>query len=276
MVLDRHWLLGVARRERDALGRTIQYTDPDAWENPGPWQGRPIIEVLYHLAATDIAAAEVWGDEATAELDEYRKSAGEQEATSEGFTAWAVARRQEQSAVQTAREWGRGADLLLDRASATSDEDWRERMLPWFGGELRAGYFLQYRVAQWWLHGQDILQGGDQPLRSEHDPTFAVNDFAVRLIPYALSVAGEDLGDLVVRVELDAVGGGVWSQSTSPGPPPDVDAPADVILEGRGPWFALVASGRVDADVAMYEGVVNLGGLVRAGETILHTLRAYP
>ena len=276
MVLDRHWLLGVARREREALGRTIQYTDPDAWENPSPWHGRPIIEVLYHLAATEIAAAEVWGGETTAEIDEYRKSVGDEDATAEGFTLWAVARRGEQSPVQTAREWGRAADLLLDRATATSADDWGERMLPWFGGELRAGYFLQYRVSQWWLHGQDILEGGGLELRSEHDPTFVVNDFAVRLIPYALSVAGEDLGARVVRVELDTVGGGVWTQPTEPGPPPSDDAPADVIIRGRGLWFALLASGRVDPDVAMYEGLVNVGGDVRAGETILRNLRAYP
>jgi len=274
MVLDRHWLLGVARREREALGRTIQYTDPEAWENVGPWRERPIIEVLYHLAATDIATAEAWGEEAPAELDEYLKA--EEEPSAEGFTQWAISRRDDQSATQTAREWGRAADLLLDRVTATTDEDWRERMFPWFGGELRAGYVLQYRVAQWWLHGQDLLEGGGQDLRREHDPTFVVNDFAVRLIPYALSVAGEDLGDLVVRVDLDGVGGGAWTQPTAPGPAPRDDAPPDVIVRGLGPWFALVASGRVEAEVAMYEGVLNVGGRVSAGETILHSLRSYP
>lgn len=274
MVLDRHWLLGVARREREALGRTIQYTDPDAWENVGPWRERPIIEVLYHLAATDIAAAEAWGEEATAELDEYLKT--EEEPTAEGFTLWAISRRGDQSAIQTAREWGKAADLLLDRATATTDEDWRERMIPWFGGELRAGYVLQYRVAQWWLHGQDILAGGGQDLRREHDPTFVVNDFAVRLIPYTLSVAGEDLGDLVVRVELDGVGGGAWTQSTAPGPTPRDDAPPDVIIRGGGPWFALLASRRVDPDAVLYEGVINIGGRVSVGESIVRTLRAYP
>ncbi|HEX6263295.1 MAG TPA: hypothetical protein VF097_10660 [Actinomycetota bacterium] len=275
MVLDRHWLLGVARREREALGRTIQYTDLGAWENPGPWQGRPIIEILYHLAATEIAAAEVWGGEAPAELDEYRKAAGE-DASPDGFTHWALARRAEQSAVQTAREWGRAADLLLDRATATSDEDWRDRMIPWFEGDLRAGYFLQYRVAQWWLHGQDILDGSAQALRREHDPTFVVNDFAVRLIPYALSLTAEDPGELVVRVDLDGVGGGVWLQSTRPGPPPPEDATPSVIIGGRGPWLALVASGRVDPDVALYEGVLNVGGDLAGGEMILRSLRAYP
>lgn len=276
MVLDRHWLLGVARREREALGRTVQYTDPEAWENAGPWQGRPIIEVLYHLAATEIAAAETWSGEPAAELDEYRKSAGDEEPTAEGFTHWAIARRAEQSAVQTAVEWGRAADLLLDRATASSEEDWRERMLPWFGGDLRAGYFLQYRVAQWWLHGQDILEGGGQDLRREHDPTFVVNDFAVRLIPYALSIGGEEPEERIVRVELDGVGGGVWTQSTRPGTPPPDDARADSIIAGRGPWFALVAAGRVEPDVALYEGVLNVGGEVATGEAILATLRAYP
>jgi hypothetical protein len=49
MVLDREWLLGVARQEREALGRTIQYTRPDAWEHPSPWRGRPLADVLSHL-----------------------------------------------------------------------------------------------------------------------------------------------------------------------------------------------------------------------------------
>ncbi|HEX6208003.1 MAG TPA: hypothetical protein VF058_06535 [Actinomycetota bacterium] len=103
-----------------------------------------------------------------------------------------------------------------------------------------------------------------------------MNDFAVRLIPYALSLAEQDPGELVVRVDLDGVGGGVWLQSTRPGPPPPEDAAPHVIVGGRGPWLALVASGRVDPNVAMYEGVLNVGGDLAAGETILRSLRAYP
>jgi len=275
-MLDRHWLLGVARREREALGRTIQYTDPEAWENPSPNRGLPIADVLSHAAATEIAAAAAVGGEEQTEVEEFRKAVADDDFLLDQFTAWAIARRREQGTVATALEWGRAADLLIQRATAASEEDWKEREIPWFGGELRLGYLMQYRVAQWWLHGQDILEGGGQDLRREHDPTFVVNDFAIRLIPYALSRAGEDLGDLSVRVKLDAVGGGSWTQGTRPGPAPAPDEEPDVMIEGRGPWFALVATGRAEAEVALYEGVLNVGGIVPAAETILRTLRAYP
>lgn len=275
-MLDRHWLLGVARREREALGRTIQYTDPEAWENPSPCRGLPIADVLAHLAATEIAAAAAVGGEEQTEVDEFRKAVSEDDFLLRGFTDRAIARRREQGPVATALEWGRAADLLIGRATASAEEDWSGREIPWFGGDLRLGYFVQYRVAQWWLHGQDLLEGGGQDLRREHDPTFVVNDFAIRLVPYALSQAEEDLGDLTVRVELEAVGGGVWTQGTRPGPPPPPDAPPDVMIQGRGPWFALVATGRADADVALYEGVLNVGGVASAGEAILRAVRAFP
>lgn len=275
-MLDRHWLLGVARREREALGRTIQYTDPEAWENPSLSRGMPIADVLAHLAATEIAAAASVGGEEQAEVDEFRKTLDDEELSVEGFTDWAIARRREQGPVTTALEWGRAAEVLITRVTASPPDDWADRQIPWFGGELRLGYFVQHRVAQWWLHGQDILAGGGQDLRREHDPTFVVNDFGIRLIPYALSQAGEDLGDLTVRVELEAVGGGAWVQGTRPGAPPPDDAEPDVIIDGRGPWFALVATGRADAEVALYEGVLNVGGNASAGETILRTLRAFP
>lgn len=209
-------------------------------------------------------------------MDEFRKAVSEDDFLLRGFTDRAIARRREQGPVATALEWGRAADLLIGRATASAEEDWSGREIPWFGGELRLGYFVQYRVAQWWLHGQDLLEGGGQDLRREHDPTFVVNDFAIRLVPYALSQAEEELGDLTVRVELEAVGGGVWTQGTRPGPPPPPDAPPDVMIQGRGPWFALVATGRADADVALYEGVLNVGGVASAGEAILRALRAFP
>lgn len=276
MVLDREWLLGVARQEREGLGRALQYTPPDAWEAPSPWRGRAVADVLCHLAASETAAAAVYGGEGPAEMEEYRRSLGDDAFTVEGWNDWSVARRAEQSPVSTGLEWGRAADLLLVRASKTTDEEWRERLLPWLGAELRAGYLIQSRVVQWWLHGQDILIGGGSDLRREHPPTYVVNDFAVRLIPYALSLAGEALPGRTVQVELEEVGGGTWLQATEPGLIPDPGGRPDVIIEGRGTWFALVATHRMEPDMALYEGNVNVGGDVAAGEIIVRALRAFP
>lgn len=276
-VLEREWLLGVARAEREAVGRAVQYTPPDAWDAPTPWRGQPVAAVLAHLAASELAAAALYGGEEPSELAEYAKSLEGGPVTPDGFIEWSVARRAGQDVVSTAVEWGRAADLLLARASRTSDEDWRERRIRWVGEEeLRAGYFLQNRVCQWWVHGQDIREGSGQELRREHAPTFVVNDFAVRLIPYALAREGHDLPGMSVLVDLDGVGEGRWTQGLRPGETPPEGRPPDVVIEGRGEWFALLACRRTDADLVLYEGLIGLGGDVAAGETILRTLRAFP
>jgi len=276
-VLDRTWLLGVARREREALGRAIQYTDPGAWGNPSAWRGRAIADVLAHLTATDQAAAAVFGEEPAAEVEEYRQTlADERDFSFTGFRDWSVVRRAEQPVHALAREWGKAADLLISRATEVADEAWHDREVDWFGEPLRAGYLVQHRVCQWWVHGQDIRQGGGQAFRREHDPTWVVNDFAIQLIPYALSLEGHAFPGMSVRVDLEEVGEGKWHKSLDgPQPPPEGKKP-DVTIEGRGSWFALLASNRADADTALYEGVLVYGGNVTAGEAVLRTLRAFP
>ena len=273
-MLERDWLLGVARREREALGRTIQYTDPEAWENPGPWRGRPIADVLCHLAADEIASAALYGSEEASELEEWRKAA--EDPTAEAWIEWSTARRLEQHPVATAIEWGGAADLFIARAAETTLEDWTQKQVPWVAGDLKLGYLVQHRVVQWWLHGQDILEGGGQALRREHDPTFVVNDFAIKLLPYALSLAEIELPGKIAAVELEQVGAGKWVQSLEPGQTPDEGSTPHAVIEGFGPWFALLATGRVSAEQVLYDGTVNVGGEVEVGEAVLRALRAFP
>lgn len=265
----------MARQEREALGRGVQYTRPDAWANESSWHGRPVGDVLAHLAADEIASAALIGDEPPSELDEYRKSAGD-DATVGGWIEGSLARRADHSVQSLATEWGRAADLLLVRASKLSEEEWREKEIPWIAEDLRAGYFLQHRVAQWWLHNGDIEAGSGRPLRREHPPTYVVNDFAIKLIPYALSLEGHAFPGMTVQVELEETGGGLWHQSLEAGAVPVPDTKPDVYIEGRGSWFARLAGHRVDADTVLYEGLVNCGGDVAVGETILRCLRAFP
>jgi len=37
-----------------------------------------------------------------------------------------------------------------------------------------------------------------------------------------------------------------------------------------------VAGGRADADVCLYEGLLNTGGDTELAESVLHTLRSFP
>jgi uncharacterized protein (TIGR03083 family) len=274
-VLDRDWLLGVARAEREALGRTVQYTDPSRWEGESPNDGWRVKDVLAHLAASEVVAGAAVADEPAAELDEYRKGLEDGPVTIDGWNDWTVARRRDEPALGLAREWGRAADVFLTRLSRVSPQEWDERMVRWIVGEMRMGYLVQYRIAAWWGHGEDIREGGGLAPRLEHPPIYCLNDLAIRLIPYGLGLRGERHPDRTIRVELEGVGEGEWTASLSPGESPPAGRP-DAYISGRGHAFASVAAGRADPDVCLYEGILLVGGDVALGEAVLRALRAFP
>ena len=275
-MLERTWLLAAARAEREGLGRTVQYTPPDRWEADSPVPGWRVKDVVAHLAASEIAAAAILGDEPPSELEEYVKSLDDEAFRVDGFNAWAVERRRDDPVVPTALEWGRAADLLITRASKVSEEDWADRQIPWIAGEMKLPYFVQARIAEWWVHGEDILEGGGLPPRLEHPPIYCVNDFAIRLIPYALSLEGKEYREKSVQVELVGVGEGSWHQGLSAGYVPESGKSPDVYIEGRGYAFASLAGGRADPYVCLYEGLINYGGDQEIAEAILTTLRSFP
>jgi uncharacterized protein (TIGR03083 family) len=219
MTLDRTWLLSVLSAERVALGRTIQYTPAEAWEQDSPnvgWRNRDIVA---HLASTETAAAAVLGGEAPSELEEFLK-ANDGDLSVDAFNRFAVERRADLPFRQVVREWGGAVDLLLNRASTVTDQEWTTRKVPWMAGPIGVSYFLQSRVMEWWFHGEDLRAGGANPPRLEHPPIFCVNDLAIRTIPYALSLAGLSFPGRSIKVELEAVGGGAWHRGLAPGEVP--------------------------------------------------------
>ena len=274
MSLSQDELLSIARHERDALGRTVQYTPPDHWDAETRLEGWSIKDVLGHLAASDVAAAALVGGEEAAELEEFRKSLEGETLTREGWNRWSVERRREDGPVFVGLEWGRAADLLMTRAAAAGDEEWNERQIAWTAGDIRLKYLVQSRVAEWWVHGEDIREGGRLPPRREHWPVFATCDLAIRLLPYWLARAERSFGDASVRFELDGVGAGVWHQSTSTGDVP-ADKEPDAYIEASGYSLASVASGRADADWLLYEGLVTTGGDPELAEAVLQAIRSY-
>jgi uncharacterized protein (TIGR03083 family) len=275
MPLSRDQLLTTARHERDALGRTVQYMPLDRWTEPSPRADRRVKDVLAHLAASDVAAAALVGGEEATEIEEFRKTLDGESLTADAWHAWAVEKRRDASPVSIAMEWGRAADLFLARAGKASDDDWHQREIPWVAGDIRLKYFVQARVAEWWVHGEDIREGGRLPPRREHWPIYAVNDLAIRLIPYVLSQAGFSFGEKSVQIDLDGVGEGSWHQSTGPADLPAGKKP-DAYIDGEGYAFASVSGARADADFCLYEGVLNIGGEIAVAEAVLRTLRSWP
>jgi hypothetical protein len=232
-------------------------------------------DVLAYLAASEIAAASLVAGEEATELETFKKSLEGAEPTSEGWIRWILEKSKEDSPVALAREWGRAADLLLSRVSKASEEDWNEQEIPWFGGDIRLKYFVQSRVAHWWIHGEDIREGGRLPPRREHRTIYAVNDFAVQLIPYSLSMDGYSFGEESVQIDLDGVGEGLWQQLAAPGDLPK-DKKPDAFILGEGYAFASVAGGRADPDFCLYEGLLNVGGNGELAEAVLRSLRYSP
>jgi uncharacterized protein (TIGR03083 family) len=274
--LERTWLLGTAKAEREALGRTIQYTPPDAWDRESPSVGWRNRDIVAHLAGSDVAAAALLGGEAPAEFEEFLKArdAGPALPVDE-INRFLVEKRAEAPFRSVVLEWGRAADLLLSRAAKLSPEDWETRRVAWIGGEIRVPYLLQSRVMEWWLHGEDILAGGENPPRLEHPPIYSVNDLAVRLIPYGLGLAGLSFPGRSVRIDLEGVGEGNWHWGLAPREMPPPGKEPDAVIRGKGYAFALVAGRRVPAEYYLSEGTLQTGGDDALAETVLMHVRAF-
>jgi uncharacterized protein (TIGR03083 family) len=278
MELTRRRMLGIARAEREALGRTVQYTPPGRWEADSPVEGWRVKDVLAHLAASEVAAAAVVAGEAPEEVQEYRKTLEPGAAfTGDGFNNWSVARRAETPVHSLALEWGRAADLFLSRVGKATEEEWVEKEVAWITADLRLRYLVMVRMAEWYGHGEDIREGAALPPRLEHFPIYVVNDLSIRMLPYSLSLAGHSFPGKVVQVELEAEGEGTWRRrlDASIEEPPKGGRP-DAYITGRGYAFASVATGRADADVCLYEGLLNVGGRTEIAEAVLHSLRSFP
>jgi enediyne biosynthesis protein E11 len=275
MTLDRQWLLATARAEREALGRTIQYTPPEAWDQESPSPGWRNRDIVAHLAAGEVAAAAVIADEVASEIAEYVKGLEDEQATLDGFNEFSLRRRADLPFRQVVTEWGRAADLFLARASQVSPEEWTTKKVQWMAGPLGMSYLVQSRVMEWWLHGEDILAGGGNPPRLEHPPIYCVNDLAVRTIPYALSLAGLSFPGRSVKVELEAVGGGIWHWGLAPRDNPPPGKAPDAAITGRAYAFALVAGRRVPAEYYLAEGILQTAGDDALAETVLQHLRAF-
>jgi uncharacterized protein (TIGR03083 family) len=275
MTLDRTWLLGTARAEREAFGRTIQYTPPDLWDADSACAGWRNRDIVAHLAGAEVAAAAALAGEVSAELEEFRKERDAEPFTLDDLNAYMVGRRAGEPFRAVVNEWGKAADLFLARASKITQEEWTTRKVPWTTGDIGVSYLIQSRVMEWWLHGEDIRAGTRNPPRLEHPPIFCVNDLAVRTIPYALSLAGLSFPGKSVKVDLEAVGGGSWHWGLAPRETPPVHKVPDALITGRAHAFALVAGRRVPAEYYLAEGVLLTGGDDALAETILMHVRAF-
>jgi uncharacterized protein (TIGR03083 family) len=274
--LDRETLLGVVHAERQRLGRTIQFAEPDTWERPSAAEGWWNRDVMAHLGAGDTLAAQLVAGEPPSELAEYRASLGDVPFTVDGFNAWTVNRRSELPTREILTVWGAAAGSLIEYAALLSEADWESRRFDYIAGPIAARYLLQSRMVEWWLHGEDMRATNGLGPSYEHWPIYLTIDMAVRMLPYALGRAGLDLSGRTVRVLAEGAGEGEWHWGLGAGEVPPAGTKPDAVISGRASQLGLVAGRRLDADEVFASGNVVVGGDRALALTILHTLRAYP
>jgi uncharacterized protein (TIGR03083 family) len=273
--LDRTTLLGIAQAERQRLGRTVQFADPQTWEQPSALPGWWNRDVMAHLAAQDTAAAHVVKGDPPEELAEYRRHLDGQPFTVDGFNEWAVERRSGLSTREVLVTWGQAADALLGYAGLLSEDGWDKERFPWLAGEIAARYLIQSRIVEWWVHGEDMRATNGLGPEYQHWPINLTIDMGIRMLPWALAEAGLDLTGYSVEVEVDGAGGGRWHWGLGAGEVPPADTKPDTTIVGRAPHLALVAARRIPAEDVLASGNLVTGIDAQLGVTILRHLRAF-
>jgi uncharacterized protein (TIGR03083 family) len=274
VAIDRTTMLGAAHAERARLGRTIQYSPPDVWDAASVCAGWRNRDILAHLGAQDVAAAQLVAGEPAVELDAFR-AANDGELWVNGFNEWAVRRREDATARQLIEDWGRAVDAFLVLAARLTDDEWRSTRVDWVAGEIGVRYLVQSRIIEWWLHGEDLREGADLGENPQHWPVYLTNDMAIRMLPYALGQVGLVLPDRTIQVDLEGVGGGTWHWGLAPGQSPPARKKPDAFVQGRATAFALAAGRRIPATAFLDAGNLVVGGDEAVALAALEHLRAF-
>jgi uncharacterized protein (TIGR03083 family) len=272
--VERIQLVGIAHAERQRLGRTVQYVEPQSWDADSPCAGWRNRDVMAHLAAQDTAAAALLGEQPAVEFDAFREANGG-EFWVDGFNEWAVAVRKDTPTREILTTWGRAADVFLEHAADLTDEDWAARKVDWVAGRIGVRYLIQSRIVEWWLHGEDVRLGTGLEPNLQHWPIYLTNDMGIRMLPYALGLAGLSFEGASVQVDLEGVGGGSWHWGLSAGESPDEDKKPDAFIQGRAYPFCLVAGRRVAAEHYLDDGNLVVGGDEDLAALLLRHVRAY-
>jgi uncharacterized protein (TIGR03083 family) len=275
MSLDRLTLIGIAHAERQRLGRTIQYAEPETWQQPSACEGWWNRDVMAHLAAQDTAAAQLMNGETAVELDEYRGRLEGKEFTVDGFNEFAVNRRSGMPDREVLTLWGKAADAFLALVSPLDDREWTSNKVPWLSGDIAPRYLVQSRVVEWWVHGEDMRATNGLGPQIQHWPVHLTCDLGIRMLPWALERAGLQVRGRSVRVDLGGAGYGAWHWGLGSGETPPADKRPDAYISGRAVQFALVAARRITAEDVLDSGNVVVGGDTALATTILRHIRCY-
>ena len=213
-----HEIVGALGEQHAELDALVSGYDEAAWARPSRCEGWSVSDVVLHLWHSDqLALASVRGELAPAmpsRLGEVDDAAGARIAADRGAPGAEVHAR-----------WRATTDEL--RAALLACDP--SARLQWVAGELAARTLATTRLAECWIHTNDIAD--TVPM----DRLVHVARLAHRTLPYAFRQAGVELTG-AVRFELVSPSGAPWVVGED-------DAPT--IITGDGIDLVRVASRRV-------------------------------
>ncbi|WP_424229677.1 maleylpyruvate isomerase family mycothiol-dependent enzyme [Actinophytocola sp.] len=235
--------------EYDRVDRIFAGLSAAEWASPSAAAGWRVVDVLLHLAQTEEAvAATVTGSSVRPGVT---GSGQNPVSVDEAMDRWVAAERAGPEVVLPRWREARRRSVEVLRAA---DPD---KASPWASAPLRPATLATTRLAEHWAHTLDITG----PLSIPYRDTVRLRHIArlaVRSLPYAFAVAGEQPGP--VRVELTGPDGATWRFGPA-------DAPS--VISGSAGAFCRVGARRLAPEES---GLTTTG---HHGATALRVLRNY-
>lgn len=187
--------------EQHSLQDLLAGIDEPDWLRPTPargWDGR---DTVSHLADTDeIAVDTVLGGPRS--LNEEAQNY----ATPEEFTLSGCLKGRVMSG-PAALEWWRTASAREREVLLEADP---EKRVPW-GLGMQLPSLVTARIMETWAHGLDVRAALDGPPHDTDTNLSHVAWIGTRALPYAFSVAGREMPEGELRVELALPSGATWA-----------------------------------------------------------------
>jgi uncharacterized protein (TIGR03084 family) len=231
-----HEILAALAEQQAELDSLINPTDEAAWAKPSRCDGWSVSDVVLHLAQTNemaLASLDHALDAYYARMLEHAGRIWPPTANVDDGAGAMVDKERGAPPADVYRRWRDGVDALM---KAFADADPHDRV-PWVAGTLSAHTLSTTRLAETWIHTNDVAFGVGVALPSP-DRLKYIARLAWRTLPYAFTRAGRELTG-TVAFELTAPDGSDWVFGD--------DSPADTIVRGTARDLCEVAGQRATA-----------------------------
>jgi uncharacterized protein (TIGR03084 family) len=231
-------VLDALRGQVDELDGLVAPLDDAGWSSPSACPEWTVADVVLHLAQTnEMATASARG----ALADAAGSWAAVEGDTVDDLAGAAVARERGGPNGELYRRWRSGADEMVAAFASCDPAD----RLTWVVGDMAARTLATTRVAETWIHTEDVADGLGVTLRGS-PRLWHVARLVHRTIPYAFARAGEEPPGPVAFQLSAPDGDDTWTFG---------DAQAPTVVTGPALDLCRVAGQRGSAEATQLTGV---------------------